>query len=150
MAAASSLSRRKVLRPCGSATSMSGCPSPQRGQSRPPDQVRRQTGQIFSTVLTIGGAADLLQAVLVPVQVQVQDVVLVRVLVLVFVPGIVLMLVPEARGLRPEAQRSGPARSLPTASPPARSPRMADQTFDFFYDLGSPYSYLASTQLRGI
>src|SRR5437868_3937969 len=27
---------------------------------------------------------------------------------------------------------------------------MADQTFDFFYDLGSPYSYLASTQLRGI
>jgi len=23
-------------------------------------------------------------------------------------------------------------------------------TFDFFYDLGSPYSYLASTQLRGI
>ena len=22
--------------------------------------------------------------------------------------------------------------------------------FDFFYDLGSPYSYLASTQLRGI
>src|SRR5437868_9395771 len=24
------------------------------------------------------------------------------------------------------------------------------QTFDFFYDLGSPYSYLASTQLAGI
>src|SRR2546430_15309365 len=24
------------------------------------------------------------------------------------------------------------------------------QIFDFFYDLGSPYSYLASTQLRGI
>ncbi|TMA19422.1 MAG: 2-hydroxychromene-2-carboxylate isomerase, partial [Deltaproteobacteria bacterium] len=24
------------------------------------------------------------------------------------------------------------------------------KTFDFFYDLGSPYSYLASTQLGGI
>src|SRR3981189_692652 len=27
---------------------------------------------------------------------------------------------------------------------------MDSATFDFFYDLGSPYSYLASTQLRGI
>src|SRR5712692_6803836 len=81
MAAASSLSRRKVLRPCGSATSMRGCPSPQFGQSRPPDQVRRQVGQILSIGVLYNTA-------------------------------------------------------------------MAN--FDFFYDLGSPYSYLASTQLRGI
>src|SRR5207237_5908682 len=27
---------------------------------------------------------------------------------------------------------------------------MDSGTFDFFYDLSSPYSYLASTQLRGI
>src|SRR5438105_931045 len=48
MAEASSLSRRKVRRPCLPATSMSGWPSPQCGQSRPPDQVRRQIGQILS------------------------------------------------------------------------------------------------------
>src|SRR5207237_8065606 len=48
MAAANSRSRRNVLRPCGCATSISGWPSPQRGQSRPPDQVLRQTGQILS------------------------------------------------------------------------------------------------------
>src|SRR5713101_1359111 len=48
MVEASSLSRRNTFRPDGSATSMSGCPSPQRGQSRPPLQVRRHIGQIFS------------------------------------------------------------------------------------------------------
>src|SRR5215470_5137381 len=62
---------------------MSGWPVPQCGQSRPPDQVRRQMGQIFSTA-----------------------------------PFIV-------------------SPAMPT-------------NFDFFYDLGSPYSYLASTRLRSI
>src|ERR1700693_6570487 len=83
MADATSLSRRTVLRPCGSATSINGWPSPHFGQSRPPDQVWRHTGQIFS--------------------------------------------------IGPHGRSAGMPKS-----------------FDFFYDLGSPYSYLAATQLAGI
>src|SRR5256886_3497022 len=48
MAEASPLWRKKTRREPCSATSMRRCPSPHRGQSRPPLQVRRHTGQIFS------------------------------------------------------------------------------------------------------
>src|SRR5207245_7099233 len=104
IAEASSLSRRNTLRPEGSATSMSGCPSPQRGQSRPPLQVRRHIGQIFSIVRGCSRAP------------------------------------PPA--VNADCRPDGPGTSL--AAP------MDSATFDFFYDLSSPYSYLASTQLRGI
>src|SRR5205807_1602083 len=105
MAEASSLSRRKTFRPDGSATSMSGCPSPQRGQSRPPLQVRRQMGQIFS--------------------------------------------ISALHVRRPRRRTS--MRGLNAAQRRIRLEAPMDPaTFDFFFDLASPYSYLASTQLRGI
>src|SRR5712675_3800747 len=83
---------------------MSGCPSPQRGQSRPPLQVRRHRGQIFSIAPDVRAPAR----------------------------------VPSTRIARRTSGGLGSRLPMDAAS------------FDFFYDLASPYSYLASTQLRGI
>src|ERR1700682_511746 len=105
MAEASSLSRRNTARLCSTATSMSGWPGPQRGQSRPPLQVCLHTGQIFSTRRAYP---------------------------------------PARRAVKADTDCGVAGRGgggCATAMPPA---------FDFFYDLGSPYSYLASTQLRGL
>src|SRR6184192_4072604 len=104
MAEASSLSRRNTLRPDGSATSMSGRPSPQRGQSRPPLQVRRHNGQIFNMAQG--------------------------------------MFAPASARVNARCNPHAPRITLPLS--------MDAASFDFFYDLSSPYSYLASTQLRGI
>jgi len=82
---------------------MSGCPSPQRGQSRPPLQVRRQIGQIFS----IAGA----------------------------------MFARARPAVNVDCKAGGPGTRL--AAPWTARPSTSSTTFQ-------PYSYLASTQLRGI
>src|SRR5438445_3219665 len=96
---------------------MSGCPSPQCGQSRPPLQVRRQMGQIFSIappdVRRVGQAR---QSML-----QERD-------------------PPREWRSGLNGEQDGTRLTAP----------MDPATFDFFFDLASPYSYLASTQLRGI